>query len=124
MTYEQSLKNIETLKSLVMPLDAHQIFFDFGNFTEFKIILLKNSESEDIDDIVRDKFRSKLPLAKILITKAGYEILYYQDAFISYRFDFATNETLMHDSKESFRKKSATELALAIDKLLAKLKNM
>lgn len=116
MSYQQSLKNIEILKNLILPLDGHQIFFDFSNETEFKVLPLKNSESEQITDLIRDKFRSELPQAKIYTNKLDHVILHYEDSLISYKFNFTSESVVINDQKIGFRKKSTVEHTIEINK--------
>ncbi len=125
MTYKQRLKNIEVLKNLVLPTETHEVFFDFSDSSEFTMILFKTSVSKDIiSDLISIKFRAKLPLAGILFDKLDHEILYYEDYTLRYQYDLTTHEILMHDSKEHFRNFSSAELAIEMNKLLLKLKNM
>ena len=125
MAHEQSLKNIETLKNLVLPMETHQVFFDFSNSSEFKMTFFNRIESENIiSEIMTTKFRSKLPLARIVLNKLNHEMLYYEDKFIRYEFNLTTQEIFMHDSKEAFRSYSSAELVIEMNKLLLKLKNM
>ena len=124
MTYEQSLENVEILKNLALPLDAYHIFFDFENNTEFKMLFFDGSESKDyISDLMRSKFKNKLPIARIQI-HLDHEMFYYEDCHIRYNFDFTTQEVTMNDSKISFRNSSPAEIAIEMNKLLLKLKNM
>lgn len=125
MTYEQSFRNIEKLKDLVVPLDTHQIFFNFSNSSEFKMLFFKHSESKEvISELMTSKFRSELPLARIIFNKFDHEVLYYEDKFLRYKLNLTTQEILMHDSKEPFRNYSPAQLAIEMNKLLLKLKNM
>lgn len=125
MTYEQSLKNIEALKSLILPLETHQVFFDFLNCSEFEMIFFKRNESKDIiSDLMTSKFRAELPLARILFDKSDFEIFYYEDNMIRYELNLTTQELLLHNSKEKFRNYSPAELIIEMNKLLLKLKNM
>lgn len=124
MTYEQSFRNIEKLKNWVIPLDAHRVFFDFSNNSDFKIIFYKKTEPEKIRDLISTKFRSKLPSANIVFNELDHEIFHYEDKNIRYEYNLTTQEILMHDSKEPFRNYSPAQLAIEMNKLLLKLKNM
>lgn len=125
MTYEQSLRNIEKLKDLVIPLGTHHVFFDFSNNFEFILILFEYLKSKNIvSELMTTKFRSKLPLGGIIFNKLDHEIFYYEDKNIRYEYDMTTQEILMHDSKEPFRNYSPAQLVIEINKLLLKLKNM
>lgn len=125
MAYEQSLENIEVLKNLILPTENHQVFFDFFNDNEFKMIFFNRFELENIiGDLMTTKFRSKLPLARIIFNELDHEILYYEDTFLRYKYDLTARKILTHDSKETFRNHSPAELAAEMKKLLFRLKNM
>lgn len=124
MDYQQSLKNIESLKNLVLPLEAHQVFFDFSNDTNFKMVLLTTSESKKLSELVRRKYISKIPTCFIFIDNQEHEIFYYEDKFIRYSFNLTINQILMHDCKQFFKNQTSAELANQINKLILRLKNM
>lgn len=124
MTYQQSLKNIETLKNLILPLEGHQVFFDFSNQTDFKMLFFKNSESDEISKLFKIKYGSKMPAAHIMIDPQGFESFYYGDSFIQYEYNLTADKIEMHDSKEPFRNSTPAEIAIQFHKLLLKLKNM
>lgn len=125
MIYTQSLENIEKIKNLILPLDAHQIFFDFPNNSEFKILFFDNLDSENIlEELIRTKFRARLPLAYIYYTNLDFVILDYEDPLTRFTYNFTTYETLVHDIKVGFKNKSSAQLAIEMQKLLLKLKNM
>lgn len=125
MAYEQSLENIEVLKNLILPMQTHQVFFDFSNNSEFEMKFFNRIESANIiGKLMTTKFRSKLPLARIQYGPLEHEFFYYEDCNIRYEYNLTTQEILMHDSKEPFKKKSSAELVIEMNKLLIKLKNM
>lgn len=123
MTYEQSLKNIEALKNLVWPWDTEYVFFDFYNYTEFKIIFLNQAQSYRIEDFIKDKFSKELPFTHIRVTSAGHDVLYYEDIIIRYEYNLTTQQVLMNDFK-IFKRRSSAEVKLDMAKLFFKLKNM
>lgn len=124
MTYKQSLENIEKLKNLVVPLDTHQVFFDFFDKSEFKIMFFKRIESTNIiSELMTTKFRAKLPIARIQIN-SDHEMFYYEDDLIRYEYNLTTQEVIMNDQKKGFKNRSSAELVIEMNKLLFKLKNM
>ena len=106
-------------------MQTHQVFFDFSNNSEFEMKFFNRIESANIiGKLMTTKFRSKLPLARIQYGPLEHEFFYYEDCNIRYEYNLTTQEILMHDSKEPFKKKSSAELVIEMNKLLIKLKNM
>lgn len=126
MTYAQSLQNIAKLTNLVVPIDTStNIVFNFINISEFKIIFYDNSEFRNIiTNLIQTSYRSGLPVANIVHDETEQEILYYEDNIVRYSFNLTSEEILIHDHKIGLRPPSTAELALEMNKLLFKLKNM
>lgn len=123
MTYEQSLKNIEVLKSLVWPWDIDYIFFDFKTESEFEFIFFDKENSQKIEEYLPIKYRAKLPVAHIHENKLGQEELYYEDNFFRYRSNLVTHEIYMHDILGQF-KHCPIQMKLEMAALARKLENM
>lgn len=129
MTYEesytQSLKNINNLKNLVVPLETHEVFFDFSSKTEFKIIFFNRFEPTDImSDLILSKFRAELPIGLIQINDLDHEIFAYEDSLTRYKYNYTTQELIISDQKKGFKNQSSAELIVEMNKLLLRLKNM
>lgn len=90
MTYEQSLKNIETLKNRIRPWDIDYIFFDFQTETEFKVIFL-------------------------IRTSSNQEVLYYEDVNIRYEYNLTMQKVLKNDFKH-FKRRCSAQLKLDMSK--------
>src|SRR3989344_2871097 len=103
MTYEQSLKNIENLKSLVWPWDIDYIFFDFKTETEFEIIFFDKENSHKIEEHLVVKSCAQLPVAHIHENEQGQEILYYEDNFFRFRASLVTGEIYEHGYIGNFK---------------------
>lgn len=123
MTYEQSLKNIEALKSLVWPWNVDYIFFDFKTKSEFKIIFLDKDRSHKIEECLPIKWRAKLPLGHIHENKYGQDMLYYVDEVVTYEYNLTTNNIKMSYICGPF-KSCPAQIKLEIGALARKLKNM
>lgn len=118
MTYEQSLKN------MVYPLELHHVFFNFSSNSDFKIIFYSSHESKNISELIKTKFRTKLPFGRIQTTPLGHEVLYYEDPLFRYKYDLTTQDVLINDQKKGVKNSVTAELSLEMNKLLFKLKNM
>ncbi|MEK6627678.1 MAG: hypothetical protein AABY53_03555 [Bdellovibrionota bacterium] len=123
MTYEQSLKNIEILKSLVWPWDIDYVFFDFKTESEFEIIFFDKENSDKIEEYLPLKWNAKLPLAHIHENKRGQEILYYVDKIVTYEYNLTTDNMIMLYISGQLRYCPA-QMKLEIAALVRKLENM
>ena len=125
MLYAKSLENIEKIKNLILPLDAHQIFFDFSNNSEFKVLFFDNLDSENIlEELIRTKFQAELPLARIQYANLDFVFLSYEDPLTRYMYNLTTHQTIINDIKTGFKNQSTAQLVIEMNKLLLKLKNM
>ena len=126
MTYVESLQNIAKLTNLVVPIDlSDNVVFNFSSVSEFKILFYDHSEFRNIiTNLIQTGYRSGLPVANIVHDEAEQEILYYEDKIVRYSFNLTTQEILIHDHKIGLRSPSSAELALEMNKLLFKLKNL
>ena len=123
MTYEQSLKNIENLKSLVWPWDIDYIFFDFKTEAEFEIIFLDKESSHKIEEYLPIKWKAKLPLAHIHENEQGQEILYYVDDRVICDYNLTTDNIAMIYISGEFRH-CPIQMKLEMAALARKLENM
>lgn len=123
MTYEQSLKNIENIRSLVWPWDIDYIFFNFKTETEFEVIFLDKENSHKIEEYLVVKSCAQLPIAHIHENEQGQEELYYVDNSVHYRINLVTQEIHLNDLEGQF-KCCPLQMKLEIAALVRKLENM
>ncbi len=123
MTYEQSLQNIEKLKSLVLPINGQTVFFNFSSDTDFQVTFFDNRFDESLVEMCREYVSVDRPIGEIYENENGQETLYYADSIVDYEYNFVTASVRYSNSYLGFRY-CPIQSALEMAKLFRQLKNM
>ena len=119
MTYEQSIRNIETLKNFIHPWNSLRIDFYFTTDSDFNCIIHKLDEENEI----KYAFNKSKPYAVILKNIFNCEILHYIDSNVTLDFDLTNNQVVEFISEENLRPKNALEIKNQVQALIRELKH-
>lgn len=125
MTYQQSLENIKATINFVRIYDKDEIFFDFSNETDFKIIFYdRETELEKIQKLAGERLNNNLAAVMIMLRYDEQEYFLYSDANLDYEYNLTTSELVYDNSNDDYIKQSAAQIKLQVAQLIAKLKQM
>lgn len=125
MTYQQSLENIKATINFVRIYDKDEIFFDFSNETDFKIIFYdRETELEKIQKLAGERLNNNLAAVMIMLRDDEQEYFLYSDANLDYEYNLTTSELVYDNSNDDYIKQSAAQIKLQVAQLIAKLKQM
>jgi hypothetical protein len=116
VTFIQSFKNLNTLRSFITLREGNIAIFEFLSECEFRLQILDQVfESSLSGQFYSEMLDSDLPYGQIFWDEDGRQILNYTDQLASYYCDTITGQLIDYSANTGWRKRSEVEANFKID---------